>query len=271
MAPIAIKDKFEGIIEVFRKTPFTKEDAACFQSIVHQVLAPLRSAVLYEDIISANSELKKLEKIKSESLFIMPFDISETPINNALSIILSEKGGKIGDINKNFANIAKRNADRLKGIIEDLLDLSRIQTGKFDFKFKKTDIVSSLELANSTFKNQAALKNISFELKYPPDLPEVYIDPHRIDQIISNLITNAIKFTNEGGKITLEANLAENIGDFGLISPSKKEYSGKYVQISVKDTGVGIEEENIPKIFDKFSQIENTLSRSTGGSALGLQ
>lgn len=273
-APVIIKGKFEGIFEIIRKNPFTKEDITCFQSIIHQLLAPLRSAILYEDIINANKKLKNLEKIKSEFVSIVSHELRTplTPINNALGIILSEQGGKIGDINKNFVNIAKRNVSRLSGIIEDLLDLSRMQTGKFDFKFKKTDIYPSLELAYNTFKTPAQNKNLEFELILDDGLPEVYIDPHRIDQILSNLITNAIKFTPEGGKITIEAKTAgeNSVNQKEFIFPSQKQYKGNYLKISVKDTGIGIEKDNIPKIFDKFSQIENSLARTTGGIGLGL-
>ncbi len=271
-APIVIKDKFEGIIQIFRKTPFTKEDSTFFQSIIHQVLAPLRSVVYIDELVGTNLKLQKLERIKSEFVSIVSHELRTPlqPINNALSIILSEQAGKIGEVNKNFANIAKRNVARLSGIIEDLLDLSRMQTGKFDFKFKKARIEPSLELAYSTFKNQAQLKNIALELNIEENLPDVYIDSHRIDQIISNLITNAMKFTNEGGKITISASSVQKADVDNLILPVLKNYDGKYVQISVQDTGIGIEQEDIPKIFDKFSQIENTLSRNTGGVGLGL-
>ena len=272
IAPIVVKDKFEGVIEIFRKTPFTKEDVTCFQSIVHQVLAPLRSAILYEEIINANIELTKLEKIKSEFVSIVSHELRTplTPINNALNIILSEQGGEIGEVNKNFANMAKRNVSRLSGIIEDLLDLSRMQTGKFDFKFKKAPIYNSLELVYNTFKNQAVAKNIEFTLNKEENLPDVYIDAHRIDQILSNLITNALKFTESGGKISIDASLVNNVDKEILINPYAKSFDGKFIKISVKDTGVGIENDDIPKIFDKFSQIESSLSRNTGGIGLGL-
>lgn len=272
IAPILIKDKFEGIVEIFRKNPFTKEDVTCFQSVIHQVLAPLRSAILYEEIIKTNSKLTRLEKIKSEFVSIVSHELRTplTPINNALNIILSEQGGKIGDINKNFANMAKRNVERLSGIIEDLLDLSRMQTGKFDFKFKKTSIYNSIELAYNTFKNQAASKSIEFLVDVEENMPDIYADSHRIDQILSNLITNALKFTENNGKITIGAKLADNINKEDLISPYAKDYNGKFIRLFVKDTGVGIEKEDIPKIFDKFSQIEDTLSRNTGGIGLGL-
>ena len=272
IAPIVIKEKFEGIIEIFRKNPFTKEDVTCFQSIIHQVLAPLRSAILYEEIINANAELKKLERIKSEFVSIVSHELRTplTPINNALNIILSEQGGPIGEVNKNFANMAKGNVARLSGIIEDLLDLSRMQTGKFDFKFKKSSVCNLLELANNTFKDQAAKKKIEFSINSEENLPDVYIDTHRVDQVLSNLITNALKFTESGGKISVSANLVSNIDEEKLINPYDKTYSGSYIQITVKDTGIGIEKEDIPKIFDKFSQIENSLSRITGGIGLGL-
>ena len=272
IAPILIKEKFEGIVEVFRKNPFTKEDVTCFQSIIHQVLAPLRSAILYEEIINANSKLTKLEKIKSEFVSIVSHELRTplTPINNALNIILSEQGGKIGDVNKNFANMAKRNVERLSGIIEDLLDLSRMQTGKFDFKFKKAPIYNSLELCYNTFKNQAANKEIEFKLDADENLPDVYVDAHRIDQILSNLVTNALKFTEPKGKITIGAKLISEVDKESLINPYAKNYNGEYIKLFVQDTGLGIEKEDIPKIFDKFSQIEDTLSRNTGGIGLGL-
>ena len=235
-------------------------------------MAPLRSAILYEDIINTNIKLKKLERMKSEFVSIVSHELRTplTPINNALSIILSEQGGPIGDINKNFANIAKRNVSRLSGIIEDLLDLSRMQTGKFDFKFKQLSILPSVELAYNTFKNQALQKNIELVAENSINLPVVYIDQHRIDQILSNLVTNAIKFTPENGKIKIFTELIQNPDKNILINPTDSDYIGDYVKISVQDTGVGIEKEDIPKIFDKFSQIENTLSRNTGGIGLGL-
>lgn len=271
-APIVIKDKFEGIVEVFRKNSFSKEDVTCFQSIVHQLLAPLRSAVLYEDMIKTNIKLKNLERMKSEFVSIVSHELRTplTPINNALSIILSGQGGEISKVNKNFANIAKRNVSRLSGIIEDLLDLSRMQTGKFDFKFKKTNIYSSLELAYNTFKNQTSTKNIDFKLEADENLEDIYMDSHRVEQILSNLITNAIKFTDNDGKITVSAKIIDSVDKNILINPVDKDFSSKFVQISIQDTGIGIEEEDIPKIFDKFSQIENTLSRNTGGIGLGL-
>ncbi len=272
-APIKVGDHFFGVIELFRNTPFTKEDVTCFQSIVHQVALPLRSATLYEEIKNTNIKLEKLERLKSDFVSIVSHELRTplTPINNSLEIVLSGQAGEISDDAKNFINMAKRNVTRLSGIIEDLLDLSRVQTGKLDYKYKITKLTPSLELIQKTFEQVAAEKNINVSLEIEDNLPEVYADSHRIEQIISNLVTNALKFTPKGGSVKISAKVEDEseIDKSLLVMPICK-LSGKYIKISVKDTGIGIKKENIPKIFEKFLQIENSLTRNIGGVGLGL-
>ena len=272
-APIKVGEHFFGVIELFRKTPFTKEDVTCFQTIVHQVALPLRSATLYEEIKNTNIKLEKLERLKSDFVSIVSHELRTplTPINNSLEIVLSEQTGPISDDAKNFINMAKRNVTRLSGIIEDLLDLSRVQTGKLDFKYKITSLVPSLELIQKTFEQVAAEKNINITLNISDTLKEVYADTHRIEQIISNLVTNALKFTPKDGSINISAQkISEKDIDKNLLIKPICAIEGDYIKISVKDTGIGIKKEDVPKIFDKFSQIENSLTRNIGGVGLGL-
>ena len=272
-APIKVGDDFFGVVELFRKTPFSQEDVTCFQAITHQVALPLRSAKLYEEISVTNKKLEKLEKLKSEFVSIVSHELRTplTPINNSLEIVLSEQAGAISPEAKNFISMAKRNIGRLSGIIEDLLDLSRIQTGKLDFKYKLVDITSSLELLQKTFMQVACEKNIEINLDIKPDLPEIYADIRRVEQIFSNLVSNALKFTPDGGRISVCACVVDSseIDANKLVMP-KINLSGKYVKISVQDNGIGIKENDIPKIFDKFSQIESSLNRNKGGVGLGL-
>ena len=143
-APIKVGEHFFGVIELFRNTPFTKEDVTCFQSIVHQLALPLRSATLYEEIKNTNIKLEKLERLKSDFVSIVSHELRTplTPINNSLEIVLSGQTGEISQDARNFINMAKRNVSRLSGIIEDLLDLSRVQTGKLDFKYKITNLTT---------------------------------------------------------------------------------------------------------------------------------
>ncbi len=269
-APIKVGDNFFGVIEIIKKEPFSSEDVTCFQTIVHQVALPLRSATLYEEIKETNIKLEKLEKIKSEFVSVVSHELRTplTPINNSLEIVLSGQAGEISDDTKNFINMAKRNVIRLSGIIEDLLDLSRVQTGKLEYKFKKMNIKPSIDLVCQTFKQSAQEKNINFEENIEDDLGEYYIDNRRIEQILSNIISNALKFTSEKGyiKVTTKKNARP---DDRLVSPVKI-LDNNYLKISIEDSGVGIKEEDIPKIFDKFSQVESSLARNTGGIGLGL-
>ncbi len=272
-APIKVGDEFFGVVELFRQTPFSSEDVTCFQAIAHQVALPLRSAKLYEEISITNKKLEKLEKLKSEFVSIVSHELRTplTPINNSLEIVLSNQAGEITDEVRNFISMAKRNIQRLSGIIEDLLDLSRIQTGKLDFRYKNINITSSLELLLKTFFQTANEKNISISLDIKKELPEIYADVRRIEQIFTNLVSNALKFTSDNGKISIVADIVneKEINDENLISP-KILPNGDYIKISVCDTGIGINKEDIPKIFDKFSQIESSLNRNKGGVGLGL-
>lgn len=272
-APIKVKDKTFGVLLLYRQKPFSKEDVVCFQSVVHQIANPLRTIILYNEIKNANIELKKLERIKSEFVSIVSHELRTplTPINNALEIVLTGQTGELTENAKKFINMAKKNVSRLSGIIEDLLDLSRMQTGKFDFKFQKYNIKTSLDLIQKTFEEQAKAKNLEFKVNFAAEGTEIYADAHRIEQILSNLVTNAMKFTPAGGKIEVTSKIVSSneIDETLLIAPPKKLF-GKYVKITVKDTGVGIKEEDIAKIFDKFSQIENSLTRNAGGVGLGL-
>ncbi len=272
-APIKVGDNFFGVVELFRKAPFSQEDVTCFQAITHQVALPLRSAKLYEEISITNKKLEKLEKLKSEFVSIVSHELRTplTPINNSLEIVLSEQAGKISPEAKNFISMAKRNIQRLSGIIEDLLDLSRIQTGKLDFKYKKVDITGSLELLQKTFLQVAREKNIDLDLCIENKLPEIYADIRRIEQILSNLVSNALKFTPDCGKINVFASVVDGAEiDYKKLVMPKISPSGRYIKISVKDNGIGIKSEDIPKIFDKFSQIESSLNRNKGGVGLGL-
>lgn len=273
-AQIKVGDNFFGVIEIIRHKPFLNEDVACFQTIVNQVAPPLRSATLYEEIKETNAKLEKLEHLKSDFVSIVSHELRTplTPINNSLDIVLSGSAGEITEDTKNFVNMAKRNVLRLSGIIEDLLDLSRVQRaqmGKLDLKFKKTRILSSIDLVFKTFEQSAAEKNMDFKLDIKCDPTEIYADTRRIEQILSNLISNALKFTFEKGKIHVvveKENPDKNVKFIDAVDKIPTDY----LKITIEDDGIGIAEDDIPKIFDQFLQIESSLTRNNGGIGLGL-
>ena len=273
-APINIKNKFYGIIEVFRENDFAQDDTKCFTTLIKQVSLPLESAILYEEIKDTNIKLEKLERLKSEFISIVSHELRTplTSINSALDIILKGTTGEINDAMEKFLNLAKRNVTRLSAIIYDLLDLSKIEAGKMEFRFERTNINLPVELVKNTLESWAKEQNISINLNLDTSLPVVYIDTQRMEQVITNLISNAIKFTKENGTIEVETSRisAEEIRSNKFFKEIPENLSKEYVKIAVKDNGIGIAQENWGKVFEQFKQIENSLSRKVGGSGLGL-
>ncbi len=273
-APVNIKNKFYGIIEVFREQDFVPDDTKCFSTLVKQVSLPLESAILYEEIKDTNIKLEKLERLKSEFISIVSHELRTplTSINSALDIILKGTTGEVNDAMEKFLNLAKRNVTRLSAIIYDLLDLSRIEAGKMEFRFEKANINLTVELVKNTLENLAKEQNITIESQLDNNLGMVYVDTQRMEQVLTNLISNAIKFTKENGKIEITSKKIskEDIRENPFFDSLPSEMSDEYIQIAVKDNGIGIAKENWNKVFEQFKQIENSLSRKVGGSGLGL-
>lgn len=267
-SPISTADNFFGLVEVFREDKFSTEDATCFQTLIKQVSLPLESANLYEELQNTNKKLEKLEQLKSEFISIVSHELRTplTAIKNSLNIILSGKSGELPAPMLNFLNMASRNVTRLAGIINDLLDLSKIEAGKMDFRFGEFSVKTPIEDVYATFLASAQEKNINLQIQTEEDLESGYGDLDRLEQILSNLVSNAIKFTAEQGEIIVSAQKATR----EEIQKCPTKLTGDYVKFSVKDTGIGIAQEDIPKVFDKFQQIESALVRKVGGTGLGL-
>lgn len=273
-APINVGEKFFGLIEVFRENEFSQEDTTCFQTLARQVSLPLENASLYEEIKKTNTKLEKLERLKSEFISVVSHELRTplTAIKNSLEICLSGKAGDVSSIMDKFLNMAKRNVTRLSGIINDLLDLSKVEAGKMDFKFEKANINTPVEFIKNTFENVAKEKNIELILEKDQDTYLTYFDNQRIEQVMSNLISNAIKFTNENGNIVVKVENIKlaDVDKTKLLGYENPVFYENYIKISVKDSGIGIAEEDQKKVFDQFQQIENSLNRKNGGTGLGL-
>ncbi|MGD9580960.1 MAG: ATP-binding protein, partial [Vampirovibrionia bacterium] len=278
---INVADKPFGAVKIIRESEFTGEDITCFQTVVKQVSLPLESAILYEEIKEKNLKLEKLEKLKSEFISIVSHELRTplTAIKSSIDIILSLKAGAITVIQEKFLTNAKRNVDRLSSIINDLLDLSKIEAGKMDYRYTALDLTEPLNHVISTFKLMAEPKNITIEAEVDDNnLPQTYGDCDKLEQIFANLLSNAIKFTPTNGtiKVSLKLVNAETINsDLFYKDPAStlRPYNkpqGEYLKVTVADTGVGIAEEDLHKVFDKFQQIESSLSREVGGTGLGL-
>lgn len=273
-AQISLGNNIFGCIEIFKESSFTPEDATCFQTIAQQVALPLKSATLYQELIETNQKLERLERLKSEFISIVSHELRTplTSIKNSLDILMSGRCGEITPASDKFLNMAMRNVQRLSGIINDLLDLSKIEAGKMDFHFAPTNINSVINYVKTALSEVAKTKGLNLVTNESDDLPEILADSQRLEQVLTNLVSNAIKFTPDGKSITISSRMV-NASDIKVNDCFKdvvKNLTGDYIEVCVKDEGIGIEQKNLLHTFDKFAQIENSLSRKAGGTGLGL-
>lgn len=271
---IIVDDKCYGYSEIFREKDFTSDDSKCFQTLVNQVTLPLKSAILYQEITEKNIKLAKLERLKSEFISIVSHELKTplTSIKNSLDIVSSGKAGEITEPMKKFLDMAKRNVKKLSKIINDLLDMSKIEAGKMDYAFKQTSIVPVINDIKMSLAQIAKQKDLILNVDIEENLKDVYADSDRIEQVLTNLVSNAIKFSPNNGSINIAAKVV-NASDIVVEDCFKKQIqqlNGEFVQVSVSDNGIGIEKDDLVHVFDKFEQIENSLSREVGGSGLGL-
>ncbi|HEU5292839.1 MAG TPA: ATP-binding protein, partial [Cyclobacteriaceae bacterium] len=209
-------------------------------------------------IKSAEAEtLREMDSLKSHFFANISHEF-RTP----LTLILSPLQKKIEESDraseKAELSIMRRNALRLLTLVNQLLDLSRIEAGTLKLRCVNADLPTAILAISSQFSSMADSKRIHYEV-VANSLISVYFDRDKLEKIISNLLSNAFKFTSEGGSISL------------AISSSSNQYFKKgFVEITIADTGIGIESEHLPKIFDRFYQVDMSSTRSYEGSGIGL-
>ena len=205
--------------------------------------------------------------MKSEFISVASHELRTplTSIKNAVDIILKKKAGEITDTQEKFLFMAERNISRLSEILNDLLDLAKIESGKTGLNYDQLHIRKCIEQVISTLKPIADKKSISLKMTSAPHLPMAYAAPSRIEQVLVNLVGNAIKFTPEEGSISIAVNLVEKLPE------EMSQDIDSFVEVSVTDTGIGLSEESLKHLFEKFYQAETSLSRKAHvGTGLGL-
>ncbi|HDP68845.1 MAG TPA: HAMP domain-containing histidine kinase [Candidatus Marinimicrobia bacterium] len=169
----------------------------------------------------------------------------------SIKLLIEQLSDKLNDDQRELLNAADEEQQRLRSLVDDLLDLSKIEAGKMQMEFQDVAVNSLFQRAQKVMVSQAEEKGIRFEVNTPSEKIIVKADPSKIIWVLTNLIGNALRYTDSGGTIRLNAGIYSRI-----------------VYLSVEDTGAGIPPEHQAKIFDKFVQVKN--ERSTGGTGLGL-
>ena len=176
-----------------------------------------------------------------------------TSIKGYIDLILEGEAGEINEIQREFLSIVKENSDRLVELINDMLDISRIESGRIVLKIQPLDVAERIEGAVNTFRAVADQQGRSITVDVPDDLPRVAGDPDRVGQVLINFLSNAIKYSPAGGDVDVAASADDG-----------------FVRIGITDHGIGIAEEDQARLFTKFYRVDSTLTREIGGTGLGL-
>ncbi|BAY89104.1 MULTISPECIES: PAS domain S-box protein [unclassified Tolypothrix] len=229
----------------------------------------LAEAQLYltnEQLATSNTELARATRLKDEFLANMSHEL-RTPLNAILGmseVLQDEILGTINDRQRQSLQTIERSGEHLLELINDILDLSKIEAGQLQLEYAPIAMRKLCESSLAFIKQQAGQKRIQLEVKIPPQLPKLLLDERRIRQVLINLLNNAVKFTPEGGRITLEVSRQQLIPEVENISLTS------FIRIAIIDTGIGIAPENIKKLFKPFIQIDSALNRQYTGTGLGL-
>ncbi len=197
------------------------------------------------------------EKFKQQFLANMSHEI-RTPLNSVIGLTNLLIKTPLEDQQRKYLNVIKKSSENLLVIINDILDLSKIEVGKMDFEQISFSLEDLVDTSYHILLFKADEKKLSFNIIINPNVPKtLFGDPTRLNQVLINITGNAIKFTETGG-VTININEVNRQGNFSLL------------QFSIIDTGIGISEENIGKIFDSFLQASSDTTRKFGGTGLGL-
>jgi len=202
---------------------------------------------------------KEVDRMKSEFISTTSHEL-RTPlaaIRESVMLVLDGTAGKTSHEQAHFLAIAKRNIDRLADLINDLLDLSKIETGKMQLRKTYCNLATIVEKIVGSLKILAEENGLSLRSEVTKKIFNTHCDPDRISQVLTNIVGNAIKFTPKSGKIVIRVKLT---------NLKKKEF----IQISVQDSGIGIAKKDMPRLFARFGQLDSSLTRRSGGTGLGL-
>ncbi|WP_103667346.1 PAS domain S-box protein [Pseudanabaena sp. BC1403] len=218
------------------------------------------------ELQQTNEELICATRLKDEFLANMSHEL-RTPLNAILGMTEGLQEQVYGDLNERqlkALETVERSGSHLLELINDILDLAKIEAGQIELDCTPTSISHLCQSSLSFIRQHALQKGIQLEVKTPLNLPSLVVDERRIRQVLINLLNNAVKFTPKGGRVNLE--VAQLPPDVDTSDRS----SLQYLRISVIDTGIGISPENIKKLFQPFIQIDSALNRQYEGTGLGL-
>ncbi len=275
--PLTVKGEVKGVLEIYRRSPLHAEPEwlEFLETLAGQAAIAIDNGQLFESLQRSNAELEQrvtertqelnrtnielehANRAKDEFLANMSHEL-RTPLNSILGLsesLLEQRRDRLSEHQQKSLQIISSSGSHLLELINDILDLSKIEAGKFDYHPQSTPVDETCNSSLAFIKSQAARKSIAVTYLNEIFVSKIFVDPRRLKQILVNLLNNAVKFTPQNGKVTLlvNANVEQDI-----------------IQFSVIDTGIGIAPEVLPQLFQPFVQVDSGLNRQQEGTGLGL-
>ncbi|NPA94195.1 MAG: HAMP domain-containing protein [Thermodesulfobacteria bacterium] len=285
--PLIFQNKKIGVLVLATTRMPDDYTLAFLRNSTRQLGVALHNAMIFEDLMKKSAELKqsnedlqRASRMKSDFLANMSHEL-RTPLNAIIGfseLLLDEHFGQLNEIQKDYMTDVLESGRHLLALINDILDLSKVEAGKVELALSNVNVKELVESGFTMIKHKAMKHNISLSTDVDEAPETVLADQQKLKQILYNLVSNAVKFTEDGGKIEVSAKtvtgqwLEENVPErfkheefFSRIKPSDE-----FLMISVSDTGIGISEEHTDKIFDAFEQVDSSRAKKYKGTGLGL-
>ncbi len=266
--PLMVAGDVLGVMAVqnyTRKAAYDEHDLELLTAVASQTAIALESARLYEEAVETAERLREVDRLKSQFLANMSHEL-RTPLNSIIGfsrVVLKGIDGPITEQQREDLEAIHSSGQHLLGLINDILDVSKIEAGKMELDFEPVDL---REIINGVMSTAIALvkdKPIELQQSIPKDLPTITADERRVRQILLNLVSNAAKFTDEGFiRVATEVKHEEH--------EAADAAGAREIRLSVTDTGRGIGQEEMETVFEPFTQVDASTTREHGGTGLGL-
>jgi PAS domain S-box-containing protein len=276
-APLIVKGEVKGVLEIYHRSLLNPDPEwlEFLEILAGQAAIAIDNAQLFNGLQRANADLERrvaerttelnrinaelehANRAKDEFLATMSHEL-RTPLNSILGLsesLLEQRRGSLNDNQEKSLHIIESSGRHLLELINDILDLSKIEAGKIDFHPQSIGVDDLCRASLAFVKEQAARKSITLGYQEEPTVAKMYADPRRLKQILVNLLTNAVKFTPDNGQVILQVR--------GDVEQDR-------IQFSIMDTGIGIALKDLRLLFVPFSQVDSTLTREYEGTGLGL-